>query len=64
MEGLNPCPWCKGGQTRLDEHNYWTGRGNRLINVTLRHWCEGADDRIEIKRPTRQEAIDAWNQKT
>ena len=62
---LADCPFCGGGEHRVDEKTYWTGMRSELLNVTVRHWCERIEGQpqslIQITRKTRNEAITAWN---
>ena len=65
MNKLLPCPFCGGGETRIDERKFWTGMTNQTISVRVRHWCIQEEGRpgslIEIARKTEAEAIAAWN---
>ncbi len=65
---LAPCPFCGAGENRIDESNFWTGQSNKLISVTVMHWCEQEEGNlqsiIKIKRKTEKEAINAWNKRS
>jgi hypothetical protein len=68
MPELIPCPLCAAGEFRYDERNYWTGRSNQLISVTLRHWCPQQDGKlprvtIQVTAKTHEECVQAWNKR-
>lgn len=62
---LLPCPFCGAGQTLLRPETFWTGMSNKLVSVTVQHWCEKEDGNLQsvlqVKRKTQEEAIAAWN---
>lgn len=65
---LKPCPFCGGTETAVVGSQYWTGRRNEQISVTIRHWCSvpaevpgPARGLMEVTRATEEEAIEAWN---
>lgn len=64
-EKLKPCPFCGAGQTLLKPETLWTGMSNKLVSVTVQHWCEKEDGNLQsflqVKRKTQEEAIAAWN---
>ena len=63
-EGLKPCPFCGGGETRIDEKTYWTGTRSECTHVEVKHWCkQGTIDGafLTVKGRTRDAAIEQWN---
>ena len=66
---LKPCPFCKGGETRIDpQGQIWRGQGySDPICWRLIHFCKGIlpDDyvtnRIELRARTQDQCIEAWN---
>lgn len=67
---LKPCPFCRGGETRIDPQGQ-TWRGTKgysdPICYRLVHFCKGIlpDDyvtnRMELRARTEAQAIEAWN---
>lgn len=70
---LKPCPFCGGGETRIDENRLnrapmMSGKESPVISVEIRHWCErleGQPSRNTITRTGRdmESAIAAWNRR-
>ena len=66
---LKPCPFCKGGETRIDPQGQtWRGQGySDPICWRLVHFCKGIlpDDyvtnRMELRARTQDQCIEAWN---
>ena len=61
---LKPCPFCGAGITQFDETKHWLGTRYQVIGVTVQHWCDkstGFTNFLQIKRKTKEEAIEAWN---
>jgi hypothetical protein len=44
LRSLLPCPFCGGGETRIDESHLkpMMDRPGALISVSVKHWCGGA----------------------
>lgn len=61
--GLLPCPFCKSGETRIDEQSFWTGMRSQVVSVSVRHWCpkNPLQSYVEVKATTREEAVKTWN---
>lgn len=65
---LLPCPFCDGGETRMDETRgppRMSGE-SQLIGVYIYHWCAGRNKgaqrlRIEAHGRDHADAIEAWN---
>ena len=66
---LKPCPFCKGGETRIEPQGQtWRGQGySDPICWRLVHFCKGIlpDDyvtnRMELRARTQDQCIEAWN---
>ena len=60
---LSPCPFCKAGETRIDEQTYWTGMRSQILSVSVKHWCPKSPltSFIEMKAKTKEEAVALWN---
>ena len=63
MTELLPCPFCKAGETIIDEQTYWAGMRSQIISASVRHWCpkNPLQSYIEIKAKTKEEAVALWN---
>lgn len=65
--GLLPCPFCRGGETRLDETRLWGGglKESALVSVVLRHHCEKGPGCVGAYREVRgrdlESAVRQWN---
>lgn len=70
MTELRECPFCGGGETRIDENRLrptMTGQGS-LVSVEIHHWCpasEGQPRRNHMVKVGRDRAfaISAWNRR-
>lgn len=70
-EELKPCPFCKGGETRIDETHLHRGvtmnqRPNPVVSAEVKHWCEPEEGQphrrmITMTGRDRESAIKAWN---
>ena len=64
-EHLAPCPFCQGGETRIDEAHHWTGMRSVVISACVQHWCTRPDGQpqsfLQLKGKTREAAIERWN---
>lgn len=58
---LKLCPFCGGGETRIDNNNHWTGKRNALVSATLRHWCVAGGSVLQFTRRTEELCVAAWN---
>lgn len=65
---LLPCPFCGGGESRLDVNTYWTGMRSAPVSFTIRHWCLKGEDVLatyrEVRAKTREAAIIQYNQRS
>lgn len=60
-EELKCCPFCGGGETRVDNNHHWTGMRNILVSATLRHWCEAGGSMVQFTRKSEELCVAAWN---
>lgn len=70
-EELKPCPFCNGGETRIDETRLHRGvttnpRPNPVVRAEVKHWCEPEEGQphrrmITMTGRDRESAIKAWN---
>lgn len=62
---LEPCPFCRAGETRISESKFWTGMRNEVISVRVQHWCPRVEGQpqsvIDIAGRDRDSAIRHWN---
>ena len=66
---LKPCPFCGGGETRIDPQGQtWRGQGySDPICWRLVHFCKGilpdgyVTNRMELRARTQEQCIEAWN---
>lgn len=72
-EPLMPCPFCGGGETRIEENRLnrapmMSGKESPVISVEIRHWCppqQGQPRRNHVVKVGRDmnSAIAAWNRR-
>lgn len=70
-EELKLCPFCNGGETRIDETRLHRGvttnpRQNPVVSAEVKHWCEPEEGQphrrmITMTGRDRESAIKAWN---
>lgn len=64
---LKPCPFCGGGEIRIDESKHWTGMQHVVLSVTVRHWCariEGLPaSAVQMVGKTLEDAVARWNRR-
>ena len=66
---IKPCPFCGGGETRIDPQGQtWRGMGySDPICWRLIHFCKGilpdnyVTNRMELRARTQEQCIEAWN---
>lgn len=68
-EALEPCPFCGGTETQVQETNMWTGMRNQLVSVRVIHWCDKREgqrlsSQIEMRDTTREGAVRLWNNRS
>lgn len=64
---LLPCPFCGGGEHRMDVIRHWTGMRYQPIAFALRHWCGPVvgllNCHVEFRGKTREAAVAHWNRR-
>jgi hypothetical protein len=67
---LSPCPFCGGGETRIDETKTSASllEQYKVISCYVRHWCGGfapgaQSATIQVRGRNRSDAIAAWNRR-
>jgi hypothetical protein len=67
---LSPCPFCGGGETRINETKTRASllEPDEVISVYVRHWCGGfargaQSATIQVRGRNRSDAIAAWNRR-
>lgn len=70
MTNLSPCPFCGGGETRIDETKTRASllEPYEVIAVYVRHWCGGFERgaqsaTIQVRGRNHSDAIAAWNRR-
>ncbi|QOQ37713.1 hypothetical protein PQZ62_gp56 [Klebsiella phage MEW1] len=57
---LKKCPFCAGGETRIEPNQNWTGMRYKTYSYTLKHNCVYRGY-IELTRNTENEVVEVWN---
>lgn len=65
FDDLLPCPFCAGGETRIDHATHWTGMSSVPLSTRIMHWCPRKDGQpqsfLQVAGKTDSDAISAWN---